>query len=273
MVSSMIQVVEVLADLFRAAPMCSTDDGSRRGRSTAASSGRRPRHQRRLLVSAGVLPQREEYLSRLETAFSRMIEQTPGEDRGSSPGISNGTCCRVSGDGSRPAVTRTNMHPGTRHAVRAATPGRRTPLARREEIGSLRQPVLDQWLTRRRSDAISVSVFLRWAGRHRFAPSVNLPVQRINDPMDFNDPAQQGDCCAAVCTTTPSAPDPTSRHPGVDVRTARKHNRATTRLARHGGTVHHPCGSHLMPSRSVNRSRPSCATPLRERSPRWQSAE
>ena len=148
----MIQVVEVLADLFRAAPMCSTDDGSRRGRSTAASSGRRPRHQRRLLVSAGVLPQREEYLSRLETAFSRMIEQTPGEDRGSSPGISNGTCCRVSGDGSRPAVTRTNMHPGTRHAVRAATPGRRTPLARREEIGSLRQPVLDQLMQQSRLD-------------------------------------------------------------------------------------------------------------------------
>lgn len=148
-------------------------------------------HLRRLLVAAGALPPREEYLARLEAAFARLIEHTPGEDQmviaryvhwHVLPGVRRRLA--TGRDPQRTCTLARGMLYGPRRLVDELH-------SRGEHIGSLRQPVLDQWLARRGSDAISVSVFLRWARRHRLAPSVNLPVQRMHDPMGFNDPDHQ----------------------------------------------------------------------------------
>ncbi|MDN5803384.1 MAG: hypothetical protein L0H26_02165 [Microlunatus sp.] len=148
-------------------------------------------HLRRLMVSCGVLPPRAEYLARLEAALSRTIQDTPVADQ---------------------LVIARYIHwhvlPGVRRRLQAGRGEERTcTLARRmlhapirltdhlhaldSSVAALSQPVLDVWLSQRRADAIPLSVFLRWARRNRLAPALILPVQRMNDPMDFNDPDQQ----------------------------------------------------------------------------------
>lgn len=149
-------------------------------------------HLRRMLVAAGALPARQEYLVRLEAALTRMTQQAPehpdtlvltryiqwhllpGVRRRLDTGGDPETTCRLARNALHgPWRLVTDLHAGG------------------HEVASLTQPVLDLWLADHRSDTIPVSVFLRWGNRQRLAPRLNLPVQQMNDPMDFNDPDYQ----------------------------------------------------------------------------------
>jgi len=144
----------------------------------------RVQHLRRLMVSCEVLPPREEYLARLEAALSRTVQDIPAADQ---------------------LVIARYIHwhllPGVRRRLQSGRAEERTcTLARKMlyapirltdhlhaldcSVAALSQPVLDGWLSQHRSDAIPLSVFLRWASRNRLAPVLmrNSPILTHQQP-------------------------------------------------------------------------------------------
>lgn len=161
--------------------------GTSTGRATSIE------HLRRLLVSSGVLPPREEYVSRLERACSTLLEQIPTPDRF----ILNryiqwhvlpGVRCRLTA-GRDPESTCGLA----RNALRA--PQRFIDALHRDDLtlATATRPALERWMAQRPSDTIALATFLRWAARQRLMPAVDLPTQRMNEPMEFNDPDQHWD--------------------------------------------------------------------------------
>lgn len=150
-------------------------------------------HLRRLLVTSGVLPPREEYMSRLERACATLLQHVPTPDRF----ILNRYIQWHVLPGVRRRLTAGRDPESTcglaRNALRA--PQRFIDALHRDDLtlATTTQPALERWMADHPADVTSLSVFLRWAARNRLVPTLDLPTQRMNEPMEFNDPDQHWD--------------------------------------------------------------------------------
>ncbi|WP_150132625.1 hypothetical protein [Intrasporangium calvum] len=160
-------------------------------------------HLRRLLVAAGVLPARDEYLTRLERDIEARLAAVHETDRAVLRRfVSWYTMPRVrrriaSGRDSRTTCylarcSLTGPSRLLRHLRRNGVP-----------LAALRQADLEQWTADNPGYVTDAVLFLRWAHRQRLAPGLDLPRQRMQTPREFTD-AQHQWAIARRCLTDES---------------------------------------------------------------------
>ncbi|GAB2675946.1 hypothetical protein [Thalassiella azotivora] len=162
-------------------------------------------HLRRLLVSAGVLPPRDEHFARLQREIEARTEALASAHRSVLRRfVTWHTLPRV-----RSRIAQGRDPESTCSNARNALFGPYRLLADLEAanvpLNALNQPMVDVWMTENPGYVIHTVKFLRWARQQRLAPALDLPKQKMDTPRTFI-PHDEHWAAARRCLTDDALP-------------------------------------------------------------------
>ena len=160
-------------------PLSTRRPGDRVGRAIAVD------HLRRLMVAAGLLPVRDEYLARLEmTIEARLRHVHPGDETVLRAYATWYTLPRA-----RRRVELGRASISVCHSAKSMLSAPFNLLAWLREQGimvdAIPQAAVDEWLGRHPSDAIDLATFFSWTQPRGLTSSVFIPPQTSVDPTSF----------------------------------------------------------------------------------------
>jgi hypothetical protein len=143
------------------------------------------RYVRDLLVAAGVLPPRDEYLEALPRAADELLAQAPDHHRRIVTTFAHWDLLHRVRRASRHRPTRISTQNRTRSTLRRVLELLTWLDDQGTRLDQLTQLDLDQWLDEGSITRRDVRPFITWAGRRGLASDLNVPSPRVAAPKTF----------------------------------------------------------------------------------------
>ena len=154
--------------------------GPRRGRAFAVE------HLRQLLVASGALPSRDRHLARVELSLAEVIETADSGDR---PVVRAYATWRLLHRLRQKADQRDGTKAGAAYRARDeladVTRFLTWARGRGEQLESLTQTAVDEWVTTTPRSRPRLALFLKWAHQQRHCPQLEVVTIRTGDPKWF----------------------------------------------------------------------------------------